>query len=218
MKHGKDKKHDEKAEAKAGPADCECACGEEAAKPAAEPASKEKEYYDQLLRLKADFENYRKRVEKEKPELVKWGKAELLAKLLPLYDLLLQAHLHIAKAQESPEGLSPAQAGELMRGLEMIFKEFSRTFEGEGIRPMETVGKPYDPMSAEIMGMVETGEDRDGLVVDELQKGFYYGEKVLRPARVRIGRKKAEVEPAAGEPADGGAPQSGQEPPRNGGR
>jgi molecular chaperone GrpE len=210
MKHGKDKKNDEKTGAPAPAADCECSCGEGAAKPAAEPASKEKEYYDQLLRLKADFENYRKRVEKEKPELIKWGKAELLAKLLPLYDLLLQAHLHIAKVQESPEGLSPAQAGELMKGLEMIFKEFSRTFEGEGIRPMETAGKPYDPMAAEIMGMVETGEDQDGLVVDELQKGFYYGEKVLRPARVRIGRKKAEVRPEAESSAEGEPPQGGE--------
>ncbi len=206
MKHGKEKKEEAKKEAPPA-ADCECSCGEEAATPADGPVSKEKEYYDQLLRLKADFENYRKRVEKEKPELIKWGKAELLAKLLPLYDLLLQAHLHIAKVQESPEGLSPAQAGELMKGLEMIFKEFSKTFEGEGIRPMETAGKPYDPMTAEIMGIVETGEDRDGLVVDELQKGFYYGEKVLRPARVRIGRKKEEAKPAAGEPAGGELPQ-----------
>lgn len=211
MKHGKDKKHEEKAEPLPEAADQELAGGDEAAKPAAEPASKEKEYYDQLLRLKADFENYRKRVEKEKPELIKWGKAELLSRLLPLYDLLLQAHLHIAKVQESPEGLSPAQAGELMKGLEMIFKEFSKTFENEGIRPMETAGKPYDPMSAEIMGMVETGEDQDGLVVDELQKGFYYGDKVLRPARVRIGRKKAEAKPAAEESAEGEPPQSEQE-------
>jgi molecular chaperone GrpE len=215
MKHGKDKKHDEKTEAKAGAADRGCSCGEEAAKAPAEPASREKEYYDQLLRLKADFENYRKRVEKEKPELIKWGKAELLSKLLPLYDLLLQAHLHIAKVQESPDGLSPAQAGELMKGLEMIFKEFSRTFENEGIRPMETAGKPYDPMSAEIMGMVETDDEQDGLVVDELQKGFYYGDKVLRPARVRIGRKKAEAAPPAEETAGDGLSGGGQESPQD---
>lgn len=206
----KDKKHEEKPEAAAG----ECAGAEGASKPAETPVAKEKEYYDQLLRLKADFENYRKRVEKEKPELIKWGKAELLSRLLPLYDLLLQAHLHIAKVQESPEGLSPAQAGELMKGLEMIFKEFSKTFENEGIRPMETAGKPYDPMSAEIMGIVETGEDQDGLVVDELQKGFYYGEKVLRPARVRIGRKKAEVKPEAESSAEGETPQGEQESPQ----
>lgn len=204
MKHGKDKKKEEEPEARPQAADGGCPCGEEAAKETAAPVSKESEYYDQLLRLKADFENYRKRIEKEKPELIRWGKAELLAKLLPLYDVLLQAHLHISKVQESPEGLAPAQAGELMKGLEMIFKEFSKTFEGEGIRPMETAGKPYDPMSAEIMGIVETGEEEDGLVVDELQKGFYYGDKVLRPARVRIGRKKAEAKPAAEEPAEGG--------------
>ena len=80
---------------------------EDAAKPGEAPAGEletskkqAEDYYNQLLRLQADFENYRKRVEKEKPELIKWGKAEILLRLLPLYDLLLAAHLHINNARE----------------------------------------------------------------------------------------------------------------------
>jgi len=143
------------------------------------------DYYNQLLRLQADFENYRKRMEKDRPELIKWGKAEILLKLLPLYDMLLSAHAHINTAKENGGG------DETLKGLEMIFKEFSKVFDAEGLRAMDTVGKPYDPMASEILGIVEGTEENDGFVVEELQKGFYYGEKILRPARVKIAKKKA---------------------------
>jgi len=151
------------------------------------------DYYNQLLRLQADFENYRKRMEKDRPELMKWGKAELLLKLLPLYDMLLSAHAHINSARENGGG------DETLKGLEMIFKEFSKVFEAEGLRAMEPVGKPYDPMASEILGVVDGTDENDGLVVEELQKGFYYGEKILRPARVKIAKKKAAPEPPPAE-------------------
>ena len=148
------------------------------------------DYYNQLLRLQADFENYRKRQDKEKPEWLKLGKADILLKLLPLYDMLLSAHAHINTAKENGGG------DETLKGLEMIFKEFSKVFDAEGLRPMDTVGKPYDPMASEILGIVEGTGENDGLVVEELQKGFFYGDKILRPARVKIAKKKAQ-EPAA---------------------
>ena len=143
------------------------------------------DYYGQLLRLQADFENYRKRQDKEKPEWLKLGKADILLRLLPLYDMLLSAHAHINTAKENGGG------DETLKGLEMIFKEFSKVFDAEGLRAMDTVGKPYDPMASEILGIVEGTEENDGFVVEELQKGFYYGEKILRPARVKIAKKKA---------------------------
>ncbi len=155
---------------------------------AAAPKDRAGEYYDQLLRLQADFENYRKRVEKEKPELIKYGKAEILVKLLPLYDLLLAAHSHI-------NGAKNGGSDEVLKGLEMIFREFSRVFEAEGLRPMEPVGKPYDPMACEILGVTDGTDENDGLVTEELQKGFWYGDKILRPARVKIAKKPAAQEP-----------------------
>ncbi len=175
-----------------------------AAAPAAEeaasaPKDRAGEYYDQLLRLQADFENYRKRVEKEKPELIKYGKAEILVKLLPLYDLLLAAHSHI-------NGARGGSSDEVLKGLEMIFKEFSRVFEAEGLRPMDPVGKPYDPMACEILGVTDGTEENDGLVTEELQKGFWYGDKILRPARVKIAKK-----PAAQEPPRPAAPADSEE-------
>ena len=194
-KHKADEKKEKNGAAKAHET-AESACAEAAKAAEAAPSEPDKQakqaadYYNQLLRLQADFENYRKRVEKEKPELIKWGQAGILLKLLPLYDLLLSAHLHINNAKEGGNGNE-----ELLKGLEMIFKEFTKVFEAEGIRPMEPVGKPYDPMAAEILGVVDGTDENDGLVVEELQKGFYYGEKVLRPSRVKIAKKKAAPAP-----------------------
>jgi len=194
----KNHKADEK-KTKAAAEETECVCGAEAvaAEAATDELSKQKkqaeDYYSQLLRLQADFENYRKRVEKERPGLINYGKAEILMKLLPLYDLLLAAHTHINNAKDG------AGSGDVLKGLEMIFKEFSKVFEAEGIRPVETVGKPYDPMASEILGVVDGTDENDGLVVEELQKGFHYGDKILRPARVKIAKKKPVPEPPAEE-------------------
>jgi len=151
------------------------------------------DYLDQLIRLKADFENYRKRVEKEKPELIAWGKAQMLMKLLPLYESVLKAKAQLEK-EDSGAG------GELKKGLDMIYKEFGKVFESEGIREMDCVGKPYDPMSHEVLAVVEGEDCQDGFVVEEAQKGFLCGEKVLRPAKVCIAKKKeAEPEQTKGE-------------------
>ena len=113
--------------------------------------------------------------------------------------MLMQAHLHVVKMQAGGEQDS-AQVQDVVTGLEMIFKEFSKVFEAEGIRPMDVVGKPYDPMASEIIGIEEGTEKNDGLVTAEFQKGFYYGEKILRPAKVKIAKVKAPV-PAAEAPA-----------------
>ena len=193
-KHAEEKKAEK--EAAAEPVECVCGAEAQAEAAAAENGKQEKlakDYYDQLLRLQADFENYRKRVEKEKPELIKYGKAEMLIRLLPLYDMLLSAHNHVNSAMDG------GSSDEVLKGLEMIFKEFSRLFEAEGLRPMDPVGKPYDPMASEILGVVDGDDSNDGLVTEELQKGFFYGDKILRPARVKIAKKKAA--PKAEKPA-----------------
>ena len=200
-KHKTQEAQKEQESGQPGVENCECFCGDdlktlksEAPKNAVATGNtvppegpKEQDYYAQLVQLKADFENYRKRMEKERPSLINWGKSEAILKFLPLYDMLLSAHQHVGKLQEGAEA---KQVEDVIKGLEMIFKEFSKVFEEEGIRPMEPVGKPYDPMATEILGVVDGDDTNDGLVTEELQKGFYYGDKVLRPARVKIAKKK----------------------------
>ena len=138
---------------------------------------------DQLLRLKAEFENYRKRVDRDRPQWERAGKSRLLERLLPLYDVLLSAHEAVLRHKERLEG-----SEELATGLELIFKEFTKLFEAEGVAVISSLGKPYDFNLHEVLGQVETAEAPEGTVVDEVARGYTLEGKVLRPARVRIAR------------------------------
>ncbi len=149
------------------------------------PAAAEPDYYDQLLRLKAEFENYRKRVDREKPEWIQLGRAALLDRLLPLYDVLSKAHEQVLKASAAE------QSKDLVEGLELIFKEFTKIFESEGVAAIEAIGKPYHHDLHEVLGFIETNERPEGEVVEELQRGYTLHGKVLRPARVRIAKSLA---------------------------
>ncbi len=153
--------------------------------PAEEPVSApvqekapEPDYYNQLLRLKAEFENYRKRVDREKPDWYKLGAAGVLSKLLPLYDLLRHAHQDIkaGHAADTP----------LAKGMEAIFREYDKLFKEEGVTKMDPLGKPFDPHYHEAFGFVNKPGFEEGAVADVLQAGFLLGDKVLRTAKVRL--------------------------------
>jgi molecular chaperone GrpE len=138
------------------------------------------DYYSQLLRLKAEFENYRKRVDREKPEWFSRGRAEVAAKLLPLYDLVRHAHEDVkAGYADTP----------LAKGMDAIFKEYDKLFKEEGVTEMDPVGKPFDPHYQEAFGFVDKPGFEEGSVADVLQTGFLLGDKVLRTAKVRIQKK-----------------------------
>ena len=138
------------------------------------------DYLDQLLRLKAEFENYRKRVDREKPEYLRLGRVAVLAKLLPLYDLLQKAHQDVqASHNDTP----------LAKGMDGIFKEFDKLFREEGVVAMEPLKKPFDALQHEVFGTVDREDCAEGLVADVLQNGFMLQDRVLRTAKVRIARK-----------------------------
>lgn len=144
--------------------------------PKVEEAPKE-DFYGQLLRLKAEFENYRKRTDREKPEFYKAGKADMLLKLLPVYDVLRKAHADIqASHAQTP----------LAQGMDMIFKEFEKVFKEEGVTAMDPAGKPFDSAKHEVLGMVAKEGAKDGDVADVLQDGYMQGDRVLRTAKVRM--------------------------------
>lgn len=160
--------------------------------PAEEPApapvpekAPEPDYYAQLLRLKAEFENYRKRVDREKPEWHRLGAAGVLVKLLPLYDLLRHAHEEVRTGHaDSP----------LATGMEAIFREYDKLFKEEGVTKMDPLGKPFDPHYHEAFGFVDRPGCDEGAVADVLQAGFLLGDKVLRTAKVRLQKKSEGTE------------------------
>lgn len=146
--------------------------------PAAPPTP---DYYGQLLRLKAEFENYRKRVDREKPEYVRLGQAAVIAKLLPLYDLLQRAHQEVlAGHADTP----------LAKGMDAIFREFEKLFREEGVSQVNPSGKPFDPHFHEALGFADAPGCEEGAVVEVLQTGFLLGDRVLRTAKVRLQQKR----------------------------
>lgn len=151
----------------------------------AEETSKADKYFEQLVRLQADFENYRKRTEKEKPQLISYGKFETLKKLLPLYDTLLKAEAESAK----PE----ANMQHIKQGLKMIFEQFDKLFKAEGVKIISAKGKPYDPMTQEVITTIACPPEQDGIVLEELAAGVEIEGKTVRPAQVIVGKSSEEA-------------------------
>ncbi len=143
------------------------------------------DYYDQLLRARAEFDNYRKRVEKEKIEARQWGKQEVLQPLLSLVDVFEQA---LAQTQTATD------VKDVAKGLEFLHKNFSAFLKAEGLEVLETVGKPLDTQKAEVVEQVEVEPDQAGIVLSEMQKGYAIAGRILRAARVRVGVAKKKLE------------------------
>lgn len=156
---------------------------EPAAAPVAEAPKAEPDYYGQLLRLKAEFENYRKRVDREKPEWFKLGRAEVVGKLLPLYDLLRHAHQEVVAGHADTP---------LAKGMDAIFREYEKLFKEEGVTQSDPVGKPFDPHTQEAFGFVDKPGYEEGSVAEVLQPGFLLEGKVLRTAKVRLQKKQTQ--------------------------
>jgi len=149
-----------------------------------EKENEAKEYYDLLIRLKADFENYKKRVAKEKEEFLEYANEELLKKILSVVDNLERA-LDSTKESKNFDAL--------YKGLEMILKQFRDILKKEGVIAIESVGKPFDPVYHEAIMQVPS-EDQDNIVVEEIRKGYMFKNKVLRPAMVTVAKKQSSKE------------------------
>lgn len=178
------KEHKEEEPAPEFMADPHCEEPQPAAEPAGPQPSPEADYYGQLLRLQADFENFRKRTEREKPMFIQFGKAEIIKKLLPLYDTLLKAEAEVNKEDVDLQHIK--------HGLNMIFEEFNKVFKSEGVEVVDAKGKPYDPMTQEVITTIPCEDQDDGTVTEELCKGVNLDGKVLRPAQVIVGKKQEE--------------------------
>ncbi|MDR1961500.1 MAG: nucleotide exchange factor GrpE [Gracilibacteraceae bacterium] len=154
----------------------ETAAGSEAEQEAGDFKQKAGEYYAALQRLKAEFDNFRKRTQKEKEELVKYGTERLILKLLPVADNLGRALEASAQTQDFSS---------LCQGLDMICKQLGKVLEDEGVTPIEAVGLPFDPNLHEAL-LREESEAAENTILAELEKGYYLKGKVVRPSRVKV--------------------------------
>ena len=143
------------------------------------------EHYDRLLRIYAEFDNYKKRVAREKAELVKYGNEELLRELLPVLDNLERAIEH-AKGEADPKGV--------LEGVELVAQLFRGVLRRFGVTEIEAVGETFDPSKHEAVGEVPTDEVPPGQIVSEVQKGYMLADRLLRPARVVVAKERKEEE------------------------
>lgn len=151
-----------------------------------EEQKEQPDYYDKYIRLSADFDNFRKRTEREKAGFITYGKKSFAEKLLPTYEVLLKQKEILSKNTENSENVEGLKS--LQDGMRLIVTELEKAFKAEGIAKMDVVNKPYNTDSQEIIGMIPSTKEQDGLVLQEVQMGFMMDNKVLRPARVIVGQ------------------------------
>lgn len=157
--------------------------------PTAEPVdslkaanAKAAENWDRLLRATADFENYKKRVAREKQEAVTYANVTLLQKLLPVLDNFEMA---LAAAGSAPDGAAQS----LQAGVAMIASQLRGALAEAGLEEIEAAGKPFDPNFHEAVAQHDSADVPEGHVLQQLRKGYKLRDRLLRPASVIVARK-----------------------------
>jgi molecular chaperone GrpE len=133
--------------------------------------------HQRFLRVRADYDNLRKRIERERREFQLHANCELVGRLLPVVD-----NLERALATDRYDGLE----GTLHEGLTMIYRQLIDQLRQEGLMPIETVGKAFDPSLHDAVATDSSSEEPANTVVKELQKGYVFQGRVLRPAMVSV--------------------------------
>jgi molecular chaperone GrpE len=136
-------------------------------------------YLDDLRRLQADFDNYRKRTLREQTARAASASQALVARLLPVLD---NFELAVSAAEHSRD------FDRMLKGVEMVFGELREVMEGEGLVKIEAEGKPFDPERHEAVIAVEQEDTEPGMVVDIVRTGYELRGKVLRPAMVKVAK------------------------------
>lgn len=144
------------------------------------------ELKDRLARRQADFENYRKRVERERSETYERVVVEIAAKLLPVLDNLKRA-LDTEASMESEES---DEFRHFLSGVDLIFKQLSGVIEALGVKPVLSVGERFDPHIHEAVVSEATDEHEPDTVMEEIIRGYRMGDKLIRPALVKVALKK----------------------------
>jgi len=155
---------------------------EASAKALPELAAKEKEaeeYKDKWMRTLAEYDNLKKRFEKEKLEFLRFSNEQILLQLLPIIDDFDRAH-DAAKNHKHGEVFS--------KGVEMILNQFHKLLSDNGVEKIKTVGERFDPHVHEAITIVETEKDPDDVVAEEVSPGYTMNGRLLRAAKVKIYR------------------------------
>ena len=141
------------------------------------------EYKAEYLRSVAEYQTLRNRTEKEKGEYINFGKAKILERQIGIYDVFEQAMISVRAGQDLKS---------IKVGLEMIYNEFSKMLKEEGVEKIECLNKPFDHNVCEALDQVETDDVEEGTVLAVYQNGYKLNGKLMRPARVKVAKKKSD--------------------------
>ncbi|MFC0212037.1 nucleotide exchange factor GrpE [Paenibacillus chartarius] len=133
--------------------------------------------YQRFLRTQADFDNFRRRARQEKEDFAKYASLKLIEQLLPVVDNFNRA---LSTSKETRD------FDALLKGIEMTYRQLDQVLVQEGLTPIEAVGQPFNPELHQAVMQVESEEHGEGIVVEELQKGYMLKDKVIRPAMVKV--------------------------------
>ncbi len=140
------------------------------------------ELEDRYLRVAADYDNFRKRMEKEREDIICYANEALISELLPILD-------NLDRALESISGELQNQG--VLEGVRMISNQLHVVLQQCGLEPVRSVGEPFDPTQHEAVGVLASGDHEEGTVIAELQKGYKLKGKIVRPSMVQVaGQRK----------------------------
>jgi molecular chaperone GrpE len=140
------------------------------------------EYYDLLLRKTAEFDNFRKRIERERVAQSEAAAADLIGELLPLVDNLERA----LQAEAGDQGVDAYR-----RGVELIHQQLLDVLRKRGVRPIDALGADFDPHYHQAVAHEPIEGAREGEVIEEFTRGYLLGERLLRPAMVKVAKGRA---------------------------
>jgi len=147
-------------------------------------AAKADDHWNQLLRVSADFDNYKKRAARERQDAIKFANESLLEKLIPVLDNFEMA----LQAANDPKGGSVEA---LKTGVEMIYSQLRKVAGEAGLQEIDAADKAFDPNWHEAVSQQETTTAPDGQVLQQMRKGYKLRDRLLRPAKVIVARKPA---------------------------
>lgn len=131
--------------------------------------------HEMYLRALADFDNYRRRVERENARIARSGKRDIMLSILEVMDGFDRAFQHAGKNQST-----------LWEGVQAIHRQLLAALQSQGIAPFDSVGHAFDPALHEAIATIQSNGHPSGIVVDDVRRGYRWGDEVLRPARVRV--------------------------------
>jgi molecular chaperone GrpE len=149
-----------------------------------EQASKAQEHWDRLLRVSADFDNYKKRAARERQDAIRFANESLLGKLIPILD-------NLEMALAAPMA-GPGDTGEALKtGVGMVYNQFRSVIADAGLEEIEATGKPFDPNVHEAVSQQPASNVPEGQVLQQIRKGYKLKDRLIRPASVVVAKKAA---------------------------